>query len=194
MDESWRRQSAARRRLAALQPLDARCGRPAREWEAAIEAFFRTRTRRRSPPKDAAAASMPPWSPRRPTCLPIRICARADSGGHADGEPRAVGRFVSMRVRGRSPCAAAMRSRAPPSTRRAAGRRARAGFFLGAGRLDHHQDAGRPGLRGHQGRVAHAPLPVASRRAGQRLARRQLRRQALVRAPEYLQAAAWRWT
>ncbi len=155
-------------------------------WESAIAAFFATRSATGNCHRGTAARHQCHCRVRhRPMCWPIaHLAARAF--WRTDAGPTPAGTLRPHQCRPGSACAKANSAR---RTRRGpARRRARAGFFVGVGRLDHHQDPGRSGRRGHQGREPHAALPLTHRCAGQRLARGELRRQALVCAPEQFQA------
>ena len=131
--------------------------------------FFRTRTRRRS------IARAPARHQRHGRRRARRRAGRSASAGAQllaveDGVDKPA-RFVGVRA-GERPAAP---SRAPSHRVDRAGplaRRPRARLLLGAGRLDHDQDAGRSRRRRRQSRIAHPTVPVAHRRAGQRLARR----------------------
>jgi crotonobetainyl-CoA:carnitine CoA-transferase CaiB-like acyl-CoA transferase len=153
-------------------------------WESAIAAFFETRTR-------AEIAGEGQRRGINATVVAAPADVRADPHLEARGfwrdtpAGREPGRFLRV-----LPAAQPSLPQGPAARRRGtrtAGRRPRAGFFLGAGRLHHHQDARRSRRRSHQARVPYASLPVAPRRAGRRFTRGQSRRQAVVLAPQHLE-------
>ena len=122
-----------------LQPLDARRRDTRATGKRAIEAFFRTRTRAEIATEgrrrgiNATVVAEPADVLADPHLEARGFWTTAD--GH---ESRAVRRSTVRTARSRP---AATRAREPRSrSRRSARGRARARFFLGAGRLDHDQD------------------------------------------------------
>ena len=186
IDDARPAQSAAGRRLAALQPLDARSGdarrsgsrRSRRSSARARRAEIRTEGRRRG--INACVVDEPGDVLRRSASAGTR------TSGSVEGGMRRPSRFALLRE-ATAPSTGRQRS-ARGEAHRAARRRARARLRLGARRLDHDEDPGRPGRGRDQGREPHASLPVAPRRAGVGIARRRFRRQAVVRAPEHVEA------
>ena len=186
MDEAGCRQSAARRRLAALQPLDAAIPARARCGRGAIAAFFASRTR-------AEIAHRGPSSRHQclrrrtspPTCWPIRTCRRA-----ASGRSRRACACRALRA-----CCAKRDRRADPAHGAAAGNAP--GPLAGVRVLDFSwalvgsittKTLGDLGADVIKVESRTRPCLSRHRRAGRGLARGRLRRQALVRAPEHLEA------
>ncbi len=119
MDEAGARQSAARRRLAALQPLDAGCRRPARTGKRRSPPSSGRAPAPRSAARVAGVASTPAWSNRPRMCCRIRICRRATSGSAGCGlrEPSRFARFARGRraVRPRGTSAAPLAPQRAPA-------------------------------------------------------------------------------
>ena len=118
------------------------------EWEKAIAAFFRTRTRAEIRIEGRRRGINACVVEARVMCWQIHICRRAASGSAKDGM-RMPGRFarVTQAARPGADRCASRHSHA----QRSAGRRAHPRLLLGTGGFDHHQDAGRPGRGRHQG-------------------------------------------
>ncbi len=151
------------------------------EWEAAIAAFFATRTKAEIATEGLRRGINACVVNEPADVLADPHLAAREFLDTPDGLPE---RFADLSRR-----RAGRRSRhSRRRTARAALRRARARFRLGAGRLDHHQDARRSGRRDRQDRKPDAAGPRPDRRPGLGLAARQFRRQALVRASQQLEA------
>ena len=115
-----------------------------------------------------------------PTCWPTRTSPRAAFSPHPTACPT---RFATL-TEGDRRRRAGDPYRHPPG---AAVRGPRPRFRMGAGRLDHDQDARRPRGRRRQGRDAGPPRPVADGRPDCRVAAGRARRQAVVRAPQHVE-------
>ena len=106
-------QSAARHRLAGLQPLDP-AGRNARDLGGGHRRLLRARAPRpKSPAKAGGAGSMPAWSTSRPMCWPTSISPRANSSPRRRACRSASPRFAKVSASGGAgdPCRQAARAR-----------------------------------------------------------------------------------
>ena len=181
-----RRQSAAR--ASTGEPTTARRSMPqrARVWEGAIDAFFATpHARRRSPPKAADAASTPRWSTTPADVLADpHLAARGFWRDTPTG--REPGRFA-VDSRGADRAHRAARSVASTPRGPLAGVRVLDFSWALVGSITTKTlgDLGADIVK-----IEVRTRPCLSRLDVQvsRLARRQLRRQAVVRAPQHLEA------
>jgi hypothetical protein len=121
-------------------------------WEAAIAAFScRAPRSTKSRSKGCGGGSMPALSTNLPMCWLTPTSAARGFFDAEDGLPVPL-RQLSRRIGGKRRSGRPHRRSAGPAFRRP-----RAGFRLGAGRFDHHQDAGRSWGRHRQDRNPHPP-------------------------------------